>query len=374
MSEKVTSPIRIPPRERWRQFRIRHLPVLTFAALVIIAVWTWRQFVLPPTIVGEVMPIRASVISAVAGTIDELKVRMLDPVTNGQPLVVVRVFDPDQVEAEIKAIEADLLLMQARMDLDKMRNLDSYSQLCLDLAAEELAFELAKVKLVQAEAEFERAQKLFESGFIARGQGVERNDFGYDIALRDRDALRAEVQVRQKTIADLKLALEKLEVAGVPRIDPQDAAVEKAIAAQQQRIVQLYKPVILKSPIDGFISAIHFFEGQRAPANLPILVVSAKKSDQIQGWIRQPVTYSPAVGDIVEVRSAFPGKPKFTATVVKVGSQFELINPTAFPYAITTQRVEFGLPIVAVVPVGVELIPGEPVQLRLIKPVTSALN
>lgn len=330
---------------------------------------------MPPTIIGEVQPVRATIASAIDGTVAELKVELLEPVTDGQPLAIVSALEAEQLEAELAAIDADLRLMQARMDLDKTRNLDSYSQMRLDLLTEELNLELARVKLTQAEAEFERAQKLLESGLIARGQGVERNDFGYDIAKRDRDALRAEVAAREKSVAELRTALAQLEAAGATRLEPRDAAIEAAIAAQRERIRRLQGPVVLRSPIKGFVSAIYLFTGQKVTAGTPILMVSAEKSSRIVAWVRQPISHRPTIGDVVQVRRTQPGQPIIEGTVLKVGSQLEQISAGAYPFGPpTTQRIEFGLPFIVEVPEFVELIPGEPVQIRLIKADKAARN
>lgn len=370
---KVHDPIPIPARERWRQFRITYLPVLTFALLVVTAGWLWKQYILPPTILGEVQATRATIVSAIDGTVADLKVELLQPVTNGQALAVVSALEPDQLEAELAAIEADLRLMQARMDLDKTRNLDAYSRLRLDLVTEQLNLELAKVRLTQAEAEFERAERLFESGFIARGQGIARNDFGYDVALRDRNALRAEVAAREKSIAELKAALAQLEAAGAGRVDPRDTAIEHAITAQRERLSRLQGPVVLRSPIKGFVSAIHILAGQKVTAGMPILTVSAEKSSRIVAWVRQPISRRPNVGDVVQVRRVAPGQPIIEGKVVKVGTQLEQISPSAYPFApVATQRIEFGLPLIVEVGEFVELIPGEAVQVRLVKAARTA--
>ncbi len=372
---QVTDPIPTPPDERWRQFRITYLPVITFAALVVVAGWLWRHYVLPPTIVGEVQPTRATIISSIDGTVLDVMVELLEPVTNGQPLVVVSAMEPAQLEAELAAIEADLRLMQARMDLDKTRNLDSYSRLRLDLLTEELNLELAKVKLQQAEAEFERAEKLYQAQYIARGQGIARNDFGYDVALRDRDALRAEVTAREKNIAELKAAIAKLEAAGAAQVPPNDAAIEHAIRAQRERLARLQGPTVLRSPIDGFVSAIYLLPGQKVTAGLPILVVSAEKANRIIAWVRQPITKRPHMGDTVEVRRILPGQPVIHGRVIKVGAQLEQISAGAYPFGpATAQRIELGLPLIVEVPEFVELIPGEAVQIRLAKSTRSATD
>jgi multidrug resistance efflux pump len=370
MADQDLRPIPIPPRQRWREFRVAYLPVLTFLMLVAAIAWMWTRYVAPATIIGEVETVRANIISVVAGTVSQLKVDRLESVTKGQELAVITVRDRDQINAELAAVEADLRLMQARMNLDKTRNLDAYGRLREQWLAEQLALELARVHSAQAEGEFERTKKLFEGELIARGPAAERNDFGYDVALRDRDMFRAEVAAREKTVVELETSVRRLEAAGAAQFMPTDDAVERAIVAEREKLQHLQKPVVLRSPINGFVSVVNHVAGERVIPGLPILVVSAEKSDRIIAWVRQPITTRPQVGDIVEVRRMRLGEKPFEATVVRVGKQLEEINPTATTLNQTIARAEFGLPLIVQAANTLDLIPGEALQLRVIKHAT----
>ena len=373
MAGQNLQPIPIPVRQHWREFRVVYLPVLSFAGLVVLIGWMWKHYVAPATIIGEVETFRANVISIVPGTLRELTVDRLQTVTNGQQVAVISVLDNDQLNAELTAAEADLRLMQARMDLDKTRNLDAYSRLRQELALEQLNLELARIHLLQAEGEFERAKRLFDNNLISRGAGSApdgfglRNDFGYDVALRDRDTLRAEVAVREKAVSELKTGVQRLRDAGAAEIEPRDTAIERALTAQREKLQRLNRPATLRSPINGFVSVINHLPGEKVTAGEPILVISAEKSDRIIAWVRQPITTRPQVGDVVEVRRLRIGERPFEATVVRVGKQLEEINPTAFSLSQTITRAEFGLPLIVKAADTLDLIPGEPLQLRIIR-------
>ncbi len=375
MENKDLKPIPIPPRQHLREFQVVYLPVITFAGLVVLIGWMWVRYVAPATIVGEVETVRSKVISTVAGTVQELRVGRLASVTNDQELVVVSVLDPERLVAEVAAAEADLQLMKARMDLDRVRNANGQAQLRVDLQLEQLALEVARIHLVQAESELARTKRLYDDQLTARGAGAARNDFGYDVALRDRDALRAEVAAREKAVAGLQTDVEHLQEAGTANLAERDAAIEKAIATQQERLKTIEKPITLKSPINGFVSAVNHLPGEKIMAGETILVISAEKSERILAWVRQPVTARPNVGDMVEVRRGVLGKPPFQGMIVKVGKQLEQINPTAVPLAATIQQAEFGLPLIVLKSPDVEdLIPGEAVQLRVTRRVPPPVN
>lgn len=365
MAEKNLNPIPIPLQQRWREFRIAYLPGLTFAALVAVIAWMWVRYVQPSTIVGEAEAVRANIISILPGTLEELKVDRLQAVTNGQELVVLRVMDEDQIQAEVAAAEADVRLLQARIKLDQTRNLDSFSQLQSEYLLEQFNLELAQINLQQAEAELERAQELLEKQILARGSLG--NQVGYDVALRDRDALRAEVTAREKTVAELKQGTERLRAAGAAELTSADSTVEQAIHAHRTHLETLQKPVVLRSPINGFVSAIYRLSGEKVAAGEPILVISAEKSERIVAWVRQPIAARPQVGDRVEVRRLRLGYSAFEATVVAVGKQLEPINSTAFAFNQSTQVLEYGLPLTVELSAAGDLIPGEALRLRLLR-------
>jgi multidrug resistance efflux pump len=363
--------IPIPFRQRWRQFKVAYLPVFTFVALLGAIAWMWNQYVHPAAIVGEVEPIRANILSLLPGTIEQLRVGPLQAVTNGQELVTVAVMEPEVLNAELAAIEADLRLMKARMDLDKTRNLNAASQLRASLLTEKASLAIAQVRLQQAEGEFERVTRLFQEGLVGKGIDLAaqnagaRNDFGYDVALRDRDALRAEVEDRGRIVAQLAKDLEQLEATGIVQVSPADAAVENAIKAQRERMQRLQRTVVLRSPLDGFVSVINHRPGANVTAGMPLLVVSANKSDRIIAWVRQPVSLRPRVGDLVEVRRNALGQSAAEATIIEVGSQLEPISPVLLSPSQNARRAEVGLPLVVRAPAVLDLIPGEAVTLYL---------
>ena len=367
-------PIPIPARHRWREFCVAYLPVITFVMLVVTIGWMWTHYVAPATIIGEVEIVRANVITIANGTVQEIKVQRLQAVTNGQELAVVATMEPDQVAAELAAVEADLRLMKARMDLDKTRNFSSYSQLRNELQLEQLDSDLARIRLRQAENEYERGKKLYDDKIIPLGieaapdnYGIRNNEFGYDVALRDRDALRAEVSAHENVVSELQTAVQEMQTNGAVQIGAEDAVIEQAIAAQRERLLSLQKPLMLRSPIDGFVSLVNNVAGERVVEGQPVLVVSAGRSSRISAWVRQPVTVRPSVGDVVEVRRARFGQKVFAGRVIQVGSQLEPINPTAVSRNVDPNRFELGLPLIVQSESALELLPGESVQLRIVQ-------
>jgi len=365
-------PIPIPWRQRWREFRVAYLPLVTFLALLLAIGILWGRYVHPSSILGEVESVRLPIVTAVPGTLQSLHVSLLQPVTNGQLLAVVSVTDPQSLQAQLQAIEADLRLLQARMVQDRARETDSRRQLRVDLMNERLNLSLAQIRLRQAEGEFDRAQQLFEKELIPRGlnlagQGDDgRFNFGFDVAVRDRDALRTEVKERLPLVAELEASLAAAKLGTNPPngADLADAAVENAIRAQQLVLEQTLKPIRLVATMDGFVSGLSHRAGDKLVAGTALLTLSANSSDRVIAWIRPPVTTRPKVGDRVMVRRLNVGHGSTTGTVIEVGSQFEPLSAALQPPGGNTARLDVGLPILVRLSEPGEFIPGEPVQLE----------
>lgn len=363
--------IPVPLRQRWREFRVAYLPPLTFALLVVGIAWMWTRYVHPANIVGEVESVHANVVSLLPGTLTELAVDRFQRVTNGQEVARLAVIEPDLLNAELAAVEADVRLQKSRLDLEKQRAVDSYNQQRLGLLAEKITLELTRIRLQQADSEFQRVRQLYTNNIIAKGLelGIRnfamQNSLGYDVAVRDRDLLQTQLATQANVVAQMEKNLRQFETGGVTQVAPVDALIEADLQAQQQRLAQLHKPVVLKAPIDGFVSLIHHRPGEKVPAGTPILVISPSKSDRIIGWVRQPVRVRPAVGDVVQVRLNRTGQPVTDAVVTEVGGQMEPISLTALPINTPPNHVEVGLQFMVKAPAGADLIPGEAVEMYL---------
>jgi len=366
---KSLPPIPTPLALRWREFRIKFFPGVAVLAALLACVQLWVRHVSPPALIGEVEPIRANVMSVVPGTLQALKAELFQQVTNGQELAELALVEPDQLEGELAALAATLRVTKAQLDVNRARSMDAYSTLRLNLLNAKVTLELSRIRLRQADAELQRVSQLYEQKLVPRG--VEsapagfgaRNELGYDVAQRDRDALRAQVETETLKVAQLEQDVKQMEATGTAAVPATEPIIEAAIQAEQTRLERLQRPVLLRSPIDGFISAVLHQPGEKVPAGQAILVVSANKSDRILAWVRQPVTVRPEVGDRVVMRRGWVSHLAVECTVTEVGRHLEPIDPAALPRTTLPNRVELGLPLLVKAPLGVDLIPGETIGL-----------
>jgi hypothetical protein len=107
------APIPTSPAQRWREFRIRTLPVLTFFGVLACVVLLWREFVIPTSVLGEVEGTRALIITAVPGTIKEIKVQRFQRVKAGDEIAIV---SPMESGLPARALEDDLTTLKSPID------------------------------------------------------------------------------------------------------------------------------------------------------------------------------------------------------------------------------------------------------------------
>src|SRR5688572_23208262 len=153
------APIPTPPAQRWREFRIQALPVLTFLAVLACVVLLWRDFVVPTNVIGEVETTRAMVISVVPGTIKEIKVQRFQHVKAGDEIALLNTMDPNALQASLRVIEADLKLMRARMQIDVERNNMSYEAMRLETLSERVELAYDRAQLHYYDSQVQRAQR-----------------------------------------------------------------------------------------------------------------------------------------------------------------------------------------------------------------------
>jgi multidrug resistance efflux pump len=112
------APIPTSPAQRWREFRIQALPILTFMGALSCVVLLWREFVVPINIAGEVESTRALVISVVPGTIKEIKVQRFQHVKAGDEIALISTADLTSLRASLRVIEAAARLTPAVANSD----------------------------------------------------------------------------------------------------------------------------------------------------------------------------------------------------------------------------------------------------------------
>jgi multidrug resistance efflux pump len=356
----ASPPIPAPPALRWREFRIRYLPVLFFAAALGGVCVLWQQNLTSPMLTGTVEIRYAQVSSPYAGTIAQLHVNRFQNVARGTPVAVLVPNDP---RAALDVVRSELDILQAKLGphLTQQRNETDYERLRLDWLSQRVQLATARVNLGRARNDLSRYEELHKQKLVS--------DEIYEIVLGTEQALAAEVQERSNLVSDISLGLKRLEILGAPRpADDPMHALMAALQTQEQKLSQAAagtEPVTLVAPMAGTVSMVDRQAGENLSTGDPILTITATDPEHIISYLRQPIPFEPRVGMQMEVRTRALRGQSGIARITGVGSQFESIT-NSLAIARRGGTLDLGLPIKISLPPGLKVRPGELVDLTLV--------
>lgn len=356
MHDDPLTPIPTPRSLRWRNFRLQYIPVVVFllglaAAAVILTKW-----VAPPTQVGEAEAIRTELRSAQAGRLIELKADLLQTVRAGEVLGSVIVNEPRVMESSIAVIRAEIEVLRTTTSL-------TIEQLRLDWMNKRVQLVALQGQLQQAEATLARSTALHRTKLIT--------DEEFEQARTTRDALVAQIKAQQELIHRLEPRADRAGDAD-PRAIPLASEGLRAAINQKEQQLRLIEaqlaPLPLIAPIDGVVTTVWRRSGETVDTAEPILQITALGYQRIVGFLRPPIMVEPKPGMVVEVRTRTVQRQTGEALIAGVGQQYEPISPTllaAMRLPVATVPTEYGLRVHVTAPTGLNIRPGEHVDLIL---------
>jgi multidrug resistance efflux pump len=357
-------PIPVPRGHRWREFKIKQVPILIFCVALVAVVLIWKQHVAAPGFIGEVETVHANVISTLPGLLTELNVDRFDTVSKGQVIGKVFPADPELLKASLAGIEIELKTLQTRGSLDNERNKLNYEQLRLDWLLQRTELAIAKVNLQFAEAEFHRQETLRNEKIVSESE--------FELAQNLRDARQEEVGERARVVLEMEKRLKDLASVEDVLDTKENGSLKEAIAAQEAQLLLTEGPVTLKAPIDGVVNTVNCRAGERVMAGIPIISITSPQSGRIIAFARQPLRLVPKVGDRVEIRTRSSPRKMAIANVLSVGSGVEAMivpqnnNKETYPNALGNP-LERGLSFSVNLPDGLPVYPGETVDLVIVR-------
>jgi multidrug resistance efflux pump len=358
------SPIPVPRENQWREFRIRRIPLVVFFTALVVVIFIWKDNVAAPSFVGEVETIQANVISTLPGQLVEMNVDRFQKVSRGEVVGKVYPADPELLKASLATIEIELKTLQTRVALDEERNEVNYEQFHMDLLSQRVELATAKINLQFAENEFRRIKTLREENLVSQSE--------FELAENLRDARREEVGEKSKLISEMESRLRELSAVGNPR-GIRTNSLSQAIAAQEAQLLLTEGPITLIAPMDGVVAAVHHRAGEKIMAGLPIVTITAPRSNRIVAFARQPLHLVPKVGDRVEISTRSTPRKTAKSTILQVGSTVE---PMVVPANTDTKGLfsnalgnpmERGLAFAVALPQELALYPGETVDLIIVR-------
>src|SRR5262249_44684324 len=116
MSMDALPPIPTPIAQRWREFRIRAVPLVFFAAIAAAAIFLWKQVAVPPMVaVGRAEANIATVGAPLPGFVGQMTVKRFQVVKAGDPVCQILAKDPGILAAEEAVIESQIQLIRIGM-------------------------------------------------------------------------------------------------------------------------------------------------------------------------------------------------------------------------------------------------------------------
>jgi multidrug resistance efflux pump len=358
------SVIPTPASQKWREFRVRVVPLATFVCVLVAVVFLWRDFVLPPTLVGEVESRKAEVISPNTGYITNLHVARFQEVKKDDIIAEIVSSESTQVNAEVDLLRGQIALSQLQINtlIDRQR-------LALDFHNLRVEYFRQKIELATAEAELGPAERDYNLGIRLLEQNIlAQPDFDY--FARAYLPLKAKVDQTKALVDDLEQRLDEMKEAGTTVFSTASADnLNKALADLEEKRKHLTlmesEPVVLRAPISGTISMIYRAQGETVLAGEPILSIRESQPHQIVGYLRQPLPFQPQPGMKVLVRTRSNFREEVEAQITDVAAHFEVVTNIALLRP--GVPLEIGLPISVSIPDALDKVvrPGEIVDLSI---------
>jgi multidrug resistance efflux pump len=353
-----------PASQRWREFRIRYVPPLVFLCVGLVIALIWHSEIVPPLLVGQVQPVRAEVISPDDGVVTNLYVSEFQQVRAGDVVAEVISTDTKRIAAELQLLNSQMSVSQLQFGAmsDRERLVLAYSTLKMRYLREQIELETAKAELEPAETDFKLAQSLLEQQVIAQPE--------LDFYARVYRPLKAKVEHTTTLLEDIGKDLATLKQVSAAGIDPASrSSYEKILRDLEQEHRQLQAiqsgHVMLYSPIDGVVQAIHRRRGENVLAGTSVVTIASTESARIVGYMRQPFPFTPKEGMKVRIRTRAMKREEAEGLIASIGGQFETITNSVltrpgFP-------PEVGLPIAISIPPAIKtaIRPGELVELSI---------
>jgi multidrug resistance efflux pump len=356
---KALTPIPIPAAVRWREFRTRLLPLLVVTGLAGTIAFLWRNHAGPATLQGVGEGVRSNVTAPQIVQIKEWLVEPYAVVAAGTPLVVV-------VPADARA---DFDRLRSQMEIEQMRsqpslaedNAMNFERIRIEQLKTKSELAIARVKLEQAERNVARNTALYKEKLVSQDL--------YELEINVRDALKAEVDEKAKSTVQIDQRLENLRSIGEPASGP--AKGNNALLVRMEKLQQAaaknLEPQTLVAPIAGMVSLPLRQTGEFVPAGEPLLTISSARAEHVVAYLRQPYRFDPQVGMTAQVTTRTGQRQAFMSQIAQVGAQVEVLT-NALAMMRPGQLVDMALPVIVPVPPGVNIRPGEIVDVLITEP------
>jgi len=351
-------PIPIPWKQRFREIRVRLLPVLVFLGVAVVVFYLWEERVHSPGIIGEVVADHSTVSSPARGMLTRFFIDEFDEVGQGQFIGEVVVADPERIEAQMNVIRSEIEVIRQSLDpiIDEERNRLNFQGLKVDKMQQRIALAEARLAYRQSLADYNRSKQLYEQDLISEQE--------YELAKVELETNEVKVEQTEELISSLEESLMAVRNFGEFTTLAERDPITASIQLQERKLESLeleLEPRRLYAPTGGVVSRVYHRSGEFLEAGSRIMRIEEREPAYIVGYVRQPFTVKPEVGMEVEIRPRNPQREFVISHITKLGGHITMIDEhLQRPGAI----YESGLPVqIALSGNEVEFTPGEIVDI-----------
>lgn len=381
MADEQT-PIPTPVAQRLEDVRRRYVPLVVWVvcAVVVAAMLFGRagRF----EYVGVARALEYQISADADARVDTLVVGLFDTVRAGD--VVAKLDDRRlraeietsnarlaQLRTELEAARAELVANAGRERADRASDLRRFQineeQRRLDLLELQSVIQSDEIELERLRLELQRAEPLLDAGLISE---LERDNLELlhrqaSERVAENRVLRAQLEQELATATARRERFER-QATGTPEQDALLAPLRAAIDVESRRLDEIEvdrQATVLRSPVDGQVTAIFARTGQSVRPGDPILSVAESSVREIVAYLDE--SDSTPVAPQTRVMIASRSRPQAAAesVVVNVGPGVQ-----AKPERLWRDpRVpDYGRAVVIAAAPGLGLVPGELVEVRFL--------
>ncbi len=343
------SRIPTPFKQHWNRFRLGWLPIISFLLCVAVALILWRHQAQLGTVVGEVEAYQVDVVAGIDGLLispnGETYWKLLDEVKKGEILARL---DDSLLRAELQAIVAEADHLQAelqavgrqlKLDQDSLQQNHLQNQLRLTWELEQRRVErLQQAVLIREDmaalsgiqASLDMLEGLGQQGgLVSQSQLVEQR--------RQRDLIQSRIDDNKKVLSEIDKQFRDAEqrIKEFPELQLGDAeamlAPVRAEIKVQESLMETIKVqidnLVIKSPVDGTISAIYRWPGQKVVSGDLVFSLLNKDARYVVTYVREQQRIQPQAGMEVGLRLRTVGSPEYRSTIETVGPSAAPVPP-----------------------------------------------
>jgi len=325
-----------------------------------------------------------------SGWLISMPVHLYQQVHQGQPLAVLRLVPPTEIERARAQVEAEKAAVLAELEYRKLQVEQMLRQLAGDQSREQMEqlyrehqvaldaektrllileiqsrLEPARIQLKDLETEKKVLENLLAKKAIEPYElqkvSVQAEALAAQIAQDERQLVEArqDLEAIQSRLQAFR-ASSRLSSEQMLSLEP----LQKAIALQEKRLEELSAidfDVVLEAPFDGIVASIGCAVGQTVSKDMPILTLAAPSADFVTAWVPQEQSGSVTLHQPVEIIKMSSPRKVLRSEVAEMGPMVELMPERLWK---NPSVPEWGRPVRIPVHPEMQLLPNELVGVR----------